>query len=102
MNEKVHKCCIRDFNIKSMVDQADCFGKMWLPFGLISTVHDMKDYVHGTTSIHQSDEDLASNVWARIATSVNYVIPTHQDKDSLLSCLMVSFIPHNHPVNEVF
>jgi hypothetical protein len=102
-NTIIHNCCLRDFNhIKSMVDRAVFFGKMWLPFGLMSTVRHMKNYVNDRTSIHQSDKDPASNVWASIATSFNYVSPSHQDKDSFLSCLMVSFIPHNHPVNEVF
>ena len=102
-NTIIHKLCLRDYNhIKSMLGRAELFGKMWLPFGLMSTVRHMKSYVGDKTSIHRSDDNPESNVWASIATSFNYVSPSHQDKDSFLSCLMVSFIPHNHPVNEVF
>jgi hypothetical protein len=35
------------------------------------------------------------SIWCSIATSFNYVSPSHQDKIVFLSCLMVSFSPQD-------
>ncbi len=33
------------------------------------------------------------NVWSSMATSCNYISPSHTDKDAFLSCLMVTHVP---------
>lgn len=99
---KIHECCIDSYNhIKKMLRRGEFFGKMFLPFGLMSTVRAMKKYINNKTSI-QSDKDCFSSVWASVATSFNYVSPSHQDKDAYLSCLMVSFVPSNHQMDKNF
>ena len=44
--------CLTDFtHIKQMVGQAELFANMWLPFGLMPTVQEIKEYVGDNTSI---------------------------------------------------
>ena len=90
---RIHKCCENDYNrLKEMLNRAKFFGKSYLPFGLMSTVQAMKEFIGDKTSIDDMSEPETS-VWASAALSYNYVSPAHIDKDAFLSCLMVTYIP---------
>ena len=90
---RIHKCCENDYiRLKAILNRAKFFGKSYLPFGLMSTVQAMKEYVGDKTSIDTSSKP-ESSVWASAAISFNYVSPAHVDKDAFLSCLMVLYMP---------
>ncbi len=92
----IHKCCENDFQqLYQMLRRAVFFGKSYLPFGLMSTVKAMKEYIGDKTSVQTSSNSTPeSSVWASAAISYNYVSPAHIDKDAFLSCLMVNYLPN--------
>lgn len=90
---RIHKCCENDYNcLKQMLNRAKFFGKSYLPFGLLSTLQAMKQFIGDKTSVDNCPNP-ESSVWASAALSCNYVSPAHIDKDAFLSCLMVLHVP---------
>jgi hypothetical protein len=75
----------------SMLNRMEFFAKMWLPFGLLSTLHESKNMCNDNATLLGMNPS-KRNVWASMASSFNYVSPAHVDKDAFLSCLTVSFI----------
>ena len=99
---KIHKCCAADYlHLKKMLKRVESFARMYLPFGILSTLHEMKLRCGDQTSIVQTaQQSKEESVWASIATSFNYVSPAHIDKDAFLSCLMVSYYPKDNETNK--
>jgi hypothetical protein len=72
----------------------DFFAKMWLPFGLLSTLNESKNVCNDSATLLGNNLG-KRGVWASIASSYNYVSPAHVDEDAFLSCLTVSFLPES-------
>jgi hypothetical protein len=75
----------------SMLNRMEHFAKMWLPFGLMSTLDETKKMCNDNACLLGKKQN-TRNVWASIASSYNYVSPAHVDEDAFLSCLTVSFL----------
>jgi hypothetical protein len=75
----------------SMLNRMEHFAKMWLPFGLLSTLNESKNVCNDNATLLGNNLG-TRRVWASIASSYNYVSPAHVDEDAFLSCLTVSFI----------
>jgi hypothetical protein len=75
----------------AMLNRMEFFAKMWLPFGLLSTLNESKNVCNDNATLLGNDRG-KRGVWASIASSYNYVSPAHVDEDAFLSCLTVSFI----------
>jgi hypothetical protein len=77
-----------------MLNRMKHLAKMYLPFGLMSSLREMKLLTKDNHSF--SGEHSYDNVWASVATSFNYISPAHVDKDAFFSCLTVSYVPKGH------
>jgi hypothetical protein len=75
----------------SMLNRMEHFAKMWLPFGLMSTLNESKNMCNDNATLLGNNCG-TRGVWASIASSYNYVSPAHVDEDAFLSCMTVSFI----------
>jgi hypothetical protein len=75
----------------SMLNRMEHFAKMWLPFGLMSTLNESKNMCNDNATLLGNNRG-TRGVFASIASSYNYVSPAHVDEDAFLSCLTVSFI----------
>jgi hypothetical protein len=93
-NKHVHECCQNDYNhIYKMLCRVQQFAKMWLPYGLLSTLKKIKETVKFNESFSKKSSKVNDNlIWASIATSCNYISPSHVDNDAFLSCLTVSCV----------
>jgi len=92
--KKIHQCCQNDYaHLKKMVARVELFSRMFLPFGLLSTLKEMKKMCGRTACLDSSGVENEKCIWASIATSYNYVSPAHTDEDAFLSCLTVSYVP---------
>jgi hypothetical protein len=91
--KKIHECCKNDYaQVKGMLRRVEHIAKMYLPFGVLSCLGIAKTLVGDNISLNTTDGSGENNgVWASIATSFNYVSPSHVDKDAFLSCLTVSY-----------
>jgi hypothetical protein len=94
INKYVHECCKNDFNhINKMLCRVQQFAQMWLPYGLLATLKIIKEAVQFKESFLKESLNHNYNfIWASIATSCNYVSPSHIDHDAFLSCLTVSCV----------
>jgi hypothetical protein len=92
---KLPVCASALCHAQTMIRRMEHLAKMWLPFGLLSTLEEMKDICNDKVSFIGNNIGKRS-VWASIATSFNYVSPAHIDHDAFLSCLTVSYVPKNH------
>jgi hypothetical protein len=95
--KKIHKCCQRDYkHLQKMLRQKEFLAKHSLSFGLLSTIRNIKERVGDNVCLHDSSKAEDWSIWASVATSYNYVSPSHTDEDAFLTCLTVSFIPHDN------
>jgi hypothetical protein len=88
-------------HINSMVKRMDFFAKMWMPFGLLTILNELKKQSNDEKTL-LGDGVGKRTVWASCATSFNYISPAHIDQDSFLSIMTVSFVPKNHPVENKY
>jgi hypothetical protein len=76
--------------------RAKNFAIQYLPFGLLSGLHEAKFLVDDNVCYEKQlyrDNDLTNlnnSLYASLATAYNYIAPAHVDKDSFLSCLFVT------------
>lgn len=76
----------------------------YLPFGLLSSLMISKFIVDDNISYHyktgiQGEDELNKSIWASMASSYNYISPSHTDNDAFLSCLTITLYPSNEPRN---
>ena len=90
------ECAIEITHINKMLNRGLHFAKMCLPFGLLDTLKKVKWITNNRSAFlkkeRMSNEQM-NNVWSSMATSCNYISPSHTDKDAFLSCLMVTHVP---------
>jgi hypothetical protein len=88
------KCCQESFNhLNQLTKRMEFFGKQVLPFGLLSTIKDVRQSVNDTMSL-TSTTGGEERIWASLATSYNYMSPAHVDDDAFLTVLTVSYVPY--------
>jgi hypothetical protein len=96
------KCCTESINhLKSMVRRMEFFGKYVFPFGLLSTIKDVRASVNDAASL-TSTTGGEDRIWASVATSYNYMSPAHVDDDAFLTAITVSFVPKDYRNNKFF
>jgi hypothetical protein len=75
-----------------MLNWMQYFAMMHLPFGLLSTVREIKLSNSSSTAFSLHDKSPHNNAWFSIATSSIYISPVHKDEDAFLSCIAVSYV----------
>ncbi len=94
-NTLIHEDCIGAFtHIHKMLKRVQHFAAMFLPYGLLSTLQHVKEATGDQSTLNPGTKG-PQDVWASLATSYNYVSPMHTDRDSFLSCLLVSHVSSN-------
>ena len=92
-NTRIFDDCVKSFeHVKKMLGRVQHYAAMYLPFGLLSTLNRIKESTKDKSNFIPNNNE-QRDVWASLATSYNYVSPIHTDRDSFLSCLMVSHVP---------
>jgi hypothetical protein len=88
------KCCQDSLNhLVQITKRMEFFGQQVLPFGLMSTIKEMRKSVNDTLSLTSSMGG-EERIWASLATSYNYMSPAHVDDDAFLTALTVSYVPY--------
>ena len=90
------ECAIEITHINKMLNRGLHFAKMCLPFGLFDTLKKVKWIANNKSSFLKKEKlsnEQMNIVWSSMATSCNYISPSHTDKDAFLSCLMVTHVP---------
>ena len=97
--EKLHQ---QEIQLKQMMSRAERCAKMFLPFGLLSFLKKCKElcdsdenYIstpkYNKDSVTNTTQSQYATIWSSVATSCNYVSPSHVDDDCFICCLMVSY-----------
>jgi hypothetical protein len=96
-NSSIPVGCETEFkHLNDMLNRGLHFAKMCLPYGLLDSLRKVKWLTNDKSTFLKSNiscENWPRNVWSSMATSVNYVSPSHTDKDAFLSCLLVTHVP---------
>jgi hypothetical protein len=75
-----------------MMQRMEHFAKMWLPFGLLTILKDIKNMCNDNTTFDGEEScKQHGDVWASMACSYNYISPAHTDEDAFLGCMTVSY-----------
>lgn len=85
-------------HLVSMVHQVEHLAKMFLPYGLLSSLMEIKERCNDTTTLDETKPAFKS-VWASIACTSNYISPSHTDEDAFLSGLIISHVPQDKGEN---
>jgi hypothetical protein len=76
-----------------MIKRTEFFAQCVLPFGLLSTLQDIRASVGDKASLRSLSGGY-EGIWASVATSYNYMSPSHVDLDAFLSAITVSYVPY--------